>query len=577
MADHQDKPASIRCVIKYDALYTSPMLERVNSFCASIALFEVASFSRGAATADSLGREPQGSQCNLARKPRRGDSKPNDSITVAPPGLAPFLSHVSWDSRPRLPAVVPTGLSNAATSKLALWSRLHLQFVCFVTLCLIPLDYPLFAESEHESLAESGYRILRTKPFLPPDFDQQVFDQLWKVWPAPVKSRARAATPTERRRMAFSRYGLMEVPGQDSSQGPALGYVDDGKGGWVMNCLACHAGKVAGRVIPGLPNTHFALQTLVEDVKLTKLSLLKPFGHLDLASFKIPFGTTNGTTNAVVFGIALGNVRDRDMRVDRRRPSLKLDHHDLDAPPLWNFKKKRSLYCDGFAPKNHRVLMQFMLLPVYDAKTVYGWEPDFKAIQAWIESLQTPKYPWPIDQPLAAKGEALFQANCTRCHGTYGPGGQYKQMTISLEVVGTDPIRVRALNREHRLWIRDGWMSRYGKDAVDVEPAGYVAPPLDGIWATAPYFHNGSVPTLWHVFHPDHRPTVWKRTENGYDKKRVGLEINESDELPNGLTSAEKRRYFDTRQRGKSAAGHTFPARLTEGERRAVLEYLKSI
>ena len=30
------------------------------------------------------------------------------------------------------------------------------------------------------------------------------------------------------------------------------------------------------------------------------------------------------------------------------------------------------------------------------------------------------------------------------------------------------------------------------------DPGGYVATPLDGLWASSPYFHNGSVPTLWH-------------------------------------------------------------------------------
>jgi len=121
-------------------------------------------------------------------------------------------------------------------------------------------------------------------------------------------------------------------------------------------------------------------------------------------------------------------------------------------------------------------------------------------------------------------------------------------------------------------------MSRYGKDPVILDPKGYVAPPLNGIWASAPYFHNGTVPTLWHVQHPEKRPVVWKRTAEGYDRNRVGLEVSELDKLPKEVTlGSERRTYFNTRRRGKSAAGHRFPDVLNEAEKRAVLEYLKGL
>ena len=41
-------------------------------------------------------------------------------------------------------------------------------------------------EPTAETPAERGYRILRTTPFLPPDFDQRTFDVLWTVWPEPL-------------------------------------------------------------------------------------------------------------------------------------------------------------------------------------------------------------------------------------------------------------------------------------------------------------------------------------------------------------------------------------------------------
>jgi hypothetical protein len=78
--------------------------------------------------------------------------------------------------------------------------------------------------------------------------------------------------------------------------------------------------------------------------------------------------------------------------------------------------------------------------------------------------------------------------------------------------------------------------------------------------------------------HPSRRPVVWQRTEDGYDESRVGLEITTFDEVPSSATgAAQKREYFDTRLPGKSARGHAFPEDLTEDEKEAVLEYLKTL
>lgn len=426
--------------------------------------------------------------------------------------------------------------------------------------------------------AERGYNFLRTHQFLPPDFDDEVFAELWTTWPEPERSQAKAADAASRRRMIFSYYGLIPSPDDTDGTKAALGYVKDADSNWTMNCLACHGGKVAGRVIPGLPNSHIALQTLTEDVRTIKAKQGKPFSHLDLGSISIPLSTTDGTTNAVIFGIALGAYRNPDMTVDLQRKMPALTHHDVDAPPFWNVKKKMSLYADGFAPKTARPLMQFIMLPKVTPGQLNSWEPHFADILSWIESLDAPKYPFEIDRKLAESGKAVFEANCSKCHGTYGEGGKYSQTLVGIDDVATDPVRLNALTPEHRLWMKKGWLSHFGEDHVDVDPAGYVAPPLDGIWASAPYLHNGSVPTLWHLLHPDARPKVWKRTEDGYDTNRVGLEIQEFEKVPStSKIPSRRRRFFDTSLFGKSAAGHRFPDSLTEDQKSAVLEYLKTL
>jgi mono/diheme cytochrome c family protein len=431
-------------------------------------------------------------------------------------------------------------------------------------------------DSFQQSAAHRGYDFLVNKSYLSPDFDQQTFDEVWKVWPEPLRTDAEKATPEQRRRMAFSRYGLTERPGDDS--GKPLQYVVDERGNWVMNCFACHAGKVAGQIIAGLPNTHFALQTLSEEIRSTKLRLEKPLGRMDIGSAFIPLGNTNGTTNAVMFGVVLLALRDADLNFISGRAPPKMVHHDMDAPPWWNFKKRKRLYIDGFAEKNHRSLMQFMLIKQNGPEKFREWEADYRDVYAYMESLEPPKYPFAIDHSLAAAGEEVFNNNCAHCHGTYGRKETYPHSIVPIDEVGTDRVRLDALTRAGRQHYARSWFAHNGKENTLLDPGGYVAPPLDGIWASAPYFHNGSVPTLWHVLHPSQRPVVWQRTEDGYDREKVGLEIETFDQLPTTIkSSAQRRQYFDTRNFGKSAAGHLFPDELDEDEKQAVLEYLKTL
>ena len=423
--------------------------------------------------------------------------------------------------------------------------------------------------------AARGYQLLSTKPYISPDFTQEVFDELWQTWEEPLRSKAAKASPEERRKLAFSRYGLTSAPGDTS--GKPQQYVVDEQGNWTMTCLACHQGKVAGKVVPGLPNTLFALQTLSDEVRETKLRTKTKLSRMDLGSSLFPLGTTNGTTNAVMFGVVLMGSRDANLNVVARLPA-KMVHHDHDAPAWWNFKKKTHLYSDGFAAKSARPLMQFMLIPENGPDQFHEWEADFEEIYAWLESLQPPAYPFAIDRQLAKQGEAVFNASCAECHGHYGQNASYPNKIVSIEELGTDPVRLEALTTSHRAEYGASWFGHFGDDDTIADPGGYVAPPLDGIWASAPYLHNGSVPTLWHVLHPAERPKVWQRTEDGYDREKVGLEVTALEQMPTGpLTGHQRRSYFDTSKFGKSAVGHPFPDELDESEKRAVLEYLKTL
>jgi mono/diheme cytochrome c family protein len=384
--------------------------------------------------------------------------------------------------------------------------------------------------------------------------------------------------------MAMDRYGLLPHPDDPSR---TLQYVVGPDGSWTMSCLACHQGQVGGRMIPGAPNSNYALETLTEEVRLVKVRQRKPFGHMDLGSLLLPLGTTNGTTNAVIFGVALMRHRDPELNIVSRPPRFDLVHHDMDAPAWWHYRTRRSLYIDGFAPKGHRMLMQFLLVKENGPERFHAWEDEFRDIEAWIASLTPPAWTGPLDRPLAEQGREVFATHCAGCHGT---PGSYPERLVPIAEVGTDRVRLDSLSAQDRGDLNSSWFGRGGGGTAD-EPAppatdlagrlagvGYVAPPLTGVWATAPYLHNGSVPTLWHLLHPAERPVVWRRSPTGYDTDRVGLEVETLADMPGGpLTSAVRRSYFDTRKPGKSAAGHDFPDALDEAEKAAVLEYLKTL
>ncbi len=428
-----------------------------------------------------------------------------------------------------------------------------------------------------------GYRFLTQTALLPADFDDDVFNELWTAWPKALREQARSATPEMRRKLAFERYGLVESPDHPGT-GPALGYVDGGNGQWVMNCLACHSGTVEGKTVLGVPNSLFAMQTLTEEVRQVKLRLGKPLTHLDLGSLTIPLGQTIGTTNAVIFGVALGARRDRDINFVPTGVAPPLLHHDCDAPPFWNVRRKQRIYADGFAAKSHRPLLQFVMVPQNSGERIRGWEEGARDLLAWMESLRPPRYPHPIDQALAVQGKVAFERSCARCHGTYLEGGNsppdlYPNKIVPIEEIGTDRVRFDSLRPEYREFMARGWFGTYGAriEQYRVDTPGYLAPPLDGVWASAPYFHNGSVPTLAELLEPESRPTVWKRTANGYDRERVGLEVERLTDVPPGLSASERRWYYDTRKHGKGRGGHTYPDELSDEERRAVLEYLKTL
>jgi len=197
----------------------------------------------------------------------------------------------------------------------------------------------------------------------------------------------------------------------------------------------------------GAPNNRFALQSLTEETFKTKLRQGKPPSRMDLGAFAIPLGTTNGTTNAVVFGMGLMSARDPDLNLVFGPPKFFVNH-DMDAPPWWYFHKRPTMYIDGFAEKGHRGLMQFTLVPENSPDFYKTHEDNFRDVLAYITSLRPPKYPGHVDPTLASRGKVLFDQTCSKCHGTYGDEWTYPNRRVPLHEIGTDPVRLTALTVE---------------------------------------------------------------------------------------------------------------------------------
>ena len=208
-------------------------------------------------------------------------------------------------------------------------------------------------------------------------------------------------------------------------------------------------------------------------------------------------------------------------------------------------------------------------------------------LEVLTHKLQAPKWPaeilGPIDQTKAAAGEKIYNDICRGCH---------QNRLYALADVGTDPQRANSFGQpvaggvpfptavkpildglKERAFSDDG-ISAADQATMDANPViwratgQYLARPLTGVWATAPYLHNGSVPTLWHLLHPAQRPAKFVLGNREYDPDRLGYATG-----GNGWT-------FDTSQPGNSNAGHMgdrYGTNLTEDQKAALLEYLKTV
>ncbi len=244
-------------------------------------------------------------------------------------------------------------------------------------------------------------------------------------------------------------------------------------------------------------------------------------------------------------------------------------------------------------------------------------------IEELSRKLDSPLWPDafpPIDDALAERGRALYDEHCFRCHARMPRGDRTRApraVMVPLAEIRTDPtMAVDFAERTARTGPLEGrkiglGLGEFGATASGVdlltrfvigtilahpeaaieeqllafaehrgtfadEPGrlgadtlkAYRARALNGIWSSAPYLHNGSVPTIYQLLlPPDERPTTFTTGRYEIDTRQVGMV---TEPFEGGFL-------FDTSLTGNHNGGHLYGTDLPDEDRWALVEYLKSL
>jgi formylglycine-generating enzyme required for sulfatase activity len=475
-----------------------------------------------------------------------------------------------------------------------------------------------------------------------------------------------------------------------------------------VTCHGCHSGAVGSGEYGGAgPGLTWGGGSSLADLNLFLRDFLA-LGYEASAAVVLNLNHTRGRNDASLINIAFAAAGPSVFPV---LPGVVTSGStaDMDTPAWWNMGHRPAKFVDGVFPMDSpRVDAVFYAANIGSDQAwmrIHG--PD---LNAWVEAQKSPPYPFAIDTALAEQGARLFHeldlwapsrdnpvrvpevpnsegvragnGSCASCHGAYAD--RYVNdpayldspelegiaaYQVPLDIIGTDPERLLANNESVQTAGRDSFFGypqtkntpqdcgpQNGSALRGDRELGYLAPPLYGIWATAPYFHNGSVPNLWEVLKSSDRKRVWKRVSKpatydpvsgalsnaimgydtsldqdpeyglpAYDTQNVGWRYDEipcevqsatnpsvspyvnctpsdadqQDPLaeqilavlysnvlaawniffPPPLTPAqmEDRKIFNTWMFAQGNEGHEFSAVLTDDERRAIIEYLKTL
>jgi hypothetical protein len=403
----------------------------------------------------------------------------------------------------------------------------------------------------------------------------------------------------------YASLGFIYEPGRDLPIGVSrrrrLGVDQVG-----LNCAACHTGTARetptseAQIVLGMPAHQLDLQRLFDGVLSCTLDERLSLDNL-LGKIKESGGHL-GLIESILYRTALLNqVRTASLRqqgrsgvllstavpawgrgrVDTFNPYKAIQFNwslaqlppteligAADLPSLWNQQPREGmqLHWDG---NNSSVDERNLSAALGAGVTPVTVDHDnIKRVRDWIWTLPPPKYPYIIDAARAASGQAIYAQLCAECHSF---GGTRTGSVVDIDDIGTDPSRLNSYT--HIFAANQAALfpeSRY-RFAHFRKTHGYANQPLDGIWARAPYLHNGSIPTLWDLLQPpEDRPQKFSRGYDVYDKEKVGFISNTPEANRTGSP-------YDTTIPGNGNGGHLYGTQLSDEEKRALVEYMKTL
>lgn len=283
-----------------------------------------------------------------------------------------------------------------------------------------------------------------------------------------------------------------------------------------------------------------------------------------------------------------GRGRDDPMNLTKYfMTSMPVDNStgQADFPSVWNLKIRKGdgLYlnwsCDTPAVRSVLIDSALGLGAAPDPRNPLDeldWRWNRRAwflrrmeeLDRFLSDLPPPAFPFPIDPALATQGRAIYERACAECHA---PGGRRTSKPVPLHEVGTDPERLETWNQaaadEANRRVKAMGINR--PDMVRIE--AYQSPPLDGLWMRAPYLHNGSVPNLRELLEPvERRSAVFYRGYDVYDPQTVGF-------VTSGPEAERRGWKHEVAVRGDGNQGHLYGTGLPPDEKRALLEFLKTL
>lgn len=403
-----------------------------------------------------------------------------------------------------------------------------------------------------------------------------------------------------------------------------------GARGFTISCAACHSSQLFGKTVLGLSNRFPRANEVFIYAKLASAAMTP-------ASFQYYSGATKEETDLFrQFKFSISNIgakKPQTLGLDTSLAQVALSlahreddpwasqslfysrfprHDDLETYPgdskpavWWNLKYKNRWLSDGSVISGNPIFTNILWNEIgrgAELRVLDSWlnvnKQKLRELTTAVFSIEPPQitdfFPAEkIDIAAAKRGQKLFLKMCSGCHGTYEKNWDFPQegnftpaeklktskvlFKTKIVDVGTDPYRRLMMKSLEKL--NDLEISKRFNTVIQAQQ-GYVAPPLVGIWARWPYFHNNSVPSLCALLSmPDERPKFYYSGEavdpqsdfdfdcNGYP---LGNRTPENWKVSNHL--------YDTSKMGLSNQGHSKNyEQIGTQERRDLIRFLQTL